>query len=92
MRNAPEGTPRFAYFLVGKDVNELRRDPDLDRIDEEIAKAWPEYREILKQKVEPVPDGKGGYANVDEWRKAPEPGYFDLAGYAEYWVTDGQEG
>lgn len=38
VRNAPEGTPRFAYFLVGKEVNELRRDPDLNRIDEEIAK------------------------------------------------------
>lgn len=92
VRNAPEGTPRFAYFLVGKEVNELRRDPDLNRIDEEIAKVWPGYREILKQKVEPVPDGKGGYANVDEWRKAPEPGYFDLAGYTEYWVAGNQEG
>lgn len=91
VRNAPEGTPRFAYFLVGKGVNELRRDPDLNRIDEEIAKVWPAYREILKQKVELVPDGKGGYTNVDEWRKAPEPGYFDPAGYAEYWATGNQD-
>lgn len=92
VRNAPEGTPRFAYFLVGKDAKELHRDPDLNRIDEEIAKAWPGHREILERKVEPVPDGKGGYVNVDEWRKAPEPGYFDLAGYTEYWVADNQEG
>lgn len=91
VRNAPEGTPRFVYFLTGKKVNELRRKPDLDRIDKEIEKAWPAYGDILQRKVELVPDGKGGYANLDEWREAPEPGYFDLAGYAEYWAAAAQE-
>lgn len=91
VRNAPKGTPCFAYFLTGKNVNELRRNPDLNRIDEEIEKAWPAYGDILRHKVELAPDGKGGYANLHEWREAPEPGYFDLADYAEYWVATTQE-
>lgn len=91
VRNAPEGMPCFAYFLAGKNIGDLRRDPDLNIFDKEISDVWPYYGEILKRRIELVPDGKGGYANIDEWREAPEPGYFDLAGFAEYWAKNSNE-
>ena len=89
VKNAPKGTPVFFYFMTKK-VSHLRRDPDLNRIDEAIAEAWPAYRKILQRKVELIPDGNGGDVNINEWREAPEPGYFTLESSEEYLVADAE--
>lgn len=78
VRNAPEGMPTFVVF-IGKEVCELRRDPDLDAIDAAIAEAWPAYADVLGARVEPVLDAAGDVVNASAWAAAPEPGYFDLA-------------
>lgn len=87
VRNAPEGTPLFAFFLpAGVKVREMRRDPDLDRIDAAIVAAYPPYADILSRRVKPIWRQGGELANAEAWRSAPEPGYFDLAAWSEYWV------
>lgn len=89
VRNAPEGTPYFAYFLpVGTKVREMRRDSDLDRIDAAIVAAYPPYADLLSRRVAPVWRDSGELANKEAWHSAPEPGYFDLSVWDEYWIEE----
>lgn len=81
VRNAPAGTPHYAYFLKGKNVADLDRN-DLDAIDEAIGAKFPKFREILESAAKP-----GNIRSGTEWAKAVEPGYFDLSAYPQYWVT-----
>ncbi|WP_417751353.1 hypothetical protein [Senegalimassilia faecalis] len=81
--NAPEGTPLFYYFSASKEVDQLRREPDLNRIDEAISHVWPAYREILECAVSLIPGEKIDYVNLEEWQSSPKPGYFTPPIYQE---------
>lgn len=87
VRNAPEGMPIFAYYVVGKTVAELNNE-ELKAIDEAIAKVYPPYRKITESAIQPgypQPGSPGSYK--DEWKPMVEPGYFDLAAFDEYWLN-----
>lgn len=85
VRNAPAGTPHFAVF-VDRPVRELHRHPDLDTIDAAIIEVWPAYQDILDARVAPVFKQGLILENFEEWNNAPQPGYFDLDAWSEYWI------
>lgn len=91
VRNAPKEMPMFVYFVAGKEVCNLRRDPDLDAIDQAIIDVWPEYEAVIRQRVEPVFSESGRLVNADVWANSPEPGYFDPSAMPEYWAVDVDE-
>lgn len=91
VRNAPKEMPMFVYFVAGKEVCDLRRDPDLDAIDQAIIDVWPEYEAVIRQRVEPVFDEGDQLVNADAWGDSPEPGYFDPSAMPEYWAVNADE-
>lgn len=68
--NAPEGTPLFYYFLASKKVDQLRREPDLNRIDETTNHVWPAYRNIPECKVSLIPGEK---SDMSTWKNGKAP-------------------
>lgn len=88
VRNAPEGMPVFAYCVVGKTVAELN-DKELKAIDEAIVKVYPPYRRIIESSIQSGrPQFESPSSCKDEWKTSVEPGYFDLASFAEYWAEN----
>jgi hypothetical protein len=84
VRNAPDNMPVFLYLLEGMEVRQLKRDPDLDRIDAAIVAICPEYQKVIDQRIWPILKD-GVYTNVSEWQRSSEPGYFDLDAWPQFW-------
>lgn len=86
-RNAPE-IPTFAYFLIKKEVCELK-DEELDVINQAIIDQFPSFKSILDH----FKNAKSNPFNkkASDWASLQEPGYFDLAAFDEYWLDSKSE-
>ena len=74
--SAKYGIPHFVFFTHA----EYGRDYDTDLINEMCCNAWPKFKDIMAQQVEPIkdPEKPGEYLNVQEHLASPYIGYFSI--------------
>lgn len=74
--SAKYGIPHFVFFTHAK----YGRDYDTDLINEMCCDAWPKFKDIMAQQVEPIkdPEKPGEYLNVQEHLASPYIGHFSI--------------
>ena len=70
------GIPHFVFFTN----HEYGKDYDTDMINEMCCDAWPKFRDIMAQQVEPIrdPEKPGEYLNIKEHLESPYIGHFGI--------------
>lgn len=68
------GIPHFVFFTNA----EYPKDYDTDLINEMCCEAWPKFKDIIDQQVEPIrdPDNPGQWLNAKEHLASPYIGHF----------------
>ena len=70
------GIPHFVFFTNAK----YGKDYDTDAINEMCCKAWPRFKDVIAQQVEPIrdPEKPGEWLNAKEHLASPYIGHFGI--------------